>query len=150
MAWEDIENGENGETVRAKINALGRGAAPVPGTDTLLFQLKGANLNSTADQIFEKRAQFGDFVPTSIRAMNASTPISGAVGGIYTQSGKSGTSIINASQAWSGLTSTVKVIHPALVNAGMSVFNGDLYLSLSTPMGSTATCDIYVIGFIVP
>lgn len=120
--------------------------APVSGTYVTLFRLVGADMNSTADQAFTKMFEFSRFIPLQIIATNASTPILLSTGGIYTATAKGGIAVVAASQAWTGLTSTTKAVIPAISQAGLGLLTTNLYLSLTTPMGSAATCDMSVMG----
>lgn len=146
MSWVDIENGEGGESVREKLNNLGNGSAPIIGTYTRLFQLLGANMASTADQQFELVIPLLDYVPVMVMAMRASGAITSAVGGIYLGPNKTGIAMVAASQGWSGLNSTTKVLYPVIAAAGQAIHETPPYLSLTTPMGSPGTCDIYILG----
>lgn len=120
---------------------------PAPlGTYTTLFRLIGADMNSTGDQPFVKAFDFNRYIPILVLATNASTAILLATGGIYTGSAKSGSAIVAASQAWTGLNTTTKVVYPAVAAGGQSLLTGNLYLSLTTAMGSAGACDIYIMG----
>lgn len=151
MEFDQIQNGDSGASVRAKLNGMAARAAPLHGTETLLFKLEGADLNSTADQTFDKVFDFTEFVPVRVMAMGASSAITTAQGGIYTAPSKGGSVIVLAMYAWGQLTSTSKVSYPTIANSGSAKFDTEtIYLSLTTPMGSAATCDIYVLGFVRP
>lgn len=119
---------------------------PLPRND-LLFQLLGANMNSTADQIFEKVGPFTEWFTNNIWATNASLTLSVAVGGIYPAASKAGTAIIAAAQAWSGLAGpNVNGIQLSLPSTAAAIKTITPYLSLTTPQGAAATCDIYIFG----
>lgn len=120
--------------------------APRLGTYTTLFRLIGADMSSTADQAFVPAMQFSQFIPMTILATNASTPILLVTGGIYTSAAKGGTAVVSASQAWTALNSSTKVVYPAIATAGQAILTGSLFLSLTTPMGAPGICDIYVMG----
>lgn len=150
MDWLDISNGELGSSIRGKLNSLAKASAPLIGTETLLFALEGADLDTTADQVFTKIFDFDDYIPVRVIAVDASTPVSAATGGIYTEASKGGAAIVAASQAWSGLTSPSKVVYPAIPAAGMAKHSATPFLSLTTPMGAPATCNFYILGFVAP
>lgn len=117
------------------------------GSNTTLFRLTGANMNSTADQQFTKAFAFTNFVVDKIIATNASGAIALATGGVYTAPAKAGTAIVAAAQSWAGLTTTTKVANPAVTAAGQDLQAATaLYLSLTTAMGSAGTCDISIMG----
>ncbi len=150
MVWVDIENGESGASVRAKLNVLGRLAdtlAPIAGTSTVLARLIGANLNSIADQVFVPAFAFADFIPLMIIASNASGTIVNAQGGIYTGPNKTGLALVSAAQSWTAFTGPTKVIFPTISPAGQAIqtYTG-IYLSLTTPAGTAGTCDIRILG----
>lgn len=150
MAWSNITNGEDGLSVRNKLNDLAGSIAPKGGTETTLFKIEGANMNTTADQVFTKLFAFTDYVPIRILAVNHATSLTGTIGGIYTSTAKGGIAVVAASQAWGNLNAADKVMYPAISSAGMAKLTGDLYLSLTTPLGASATCDVYVMGFVKP
>ncbi len=104
-------------------------------------------MNSTADQPFSKLFGFTQFSIDRIVAMNASTPILLATGGIYTATAKGGTAVVAASQSWTALTGATKILTTTISAAGSDLLSASaLYLSLTTAMGSPATADIYVQG----
>lgn len=120
--------------------------APNLGTYTTLFRLIGADMNSTTDQALVPAMNFSKYIPILVLATNASTAILLSTGGIYTGASKGGTAIVAAAQAWTGLTSTTKVIYPSVAVAGQALFTGGLFLSLTAAMGAPGTADIYVMG----
>jgi hypothetical protein len=117
------------------------------GTDTLLFRLIGANMNSTADQTFVPVQPFTNYVITSIVATNASTSLTLAVGGIYQSVSKAGTPIVAATQVYSGLTTTSKVVNPTVNLTDVQTVTP--ILSLTVAQGSTATADLRIYGYIL-
>lgn len=122
-------------------------SAPVMGTVTTIFSLIGANMNTTADQAFAPSFVFSRFMVTSVIAMNASTSLTLAAGGIYTGTSKGGSAIVGASQVYSGLTGPTQVINPVLGVAGQTLFNSSAAnLSLTVPQGSAATANFYIMG----
>lgn len=146
MAWSNITNGEDGLSVRNKLNEMANAVALRSNVETELFTLVGADMNTTEDQKFEKTLDFSKYIITRIIAEDASVPLSGAIGGIFTAPSKGGIAVVAASQAWANLNSTTKVMFPAVAAAGVSKLEGDLYLSLTTPLGSAGTCKLTIMG----
>jgi membrane-bound inhibitor of C-type lysozyme len=119
-----------------------------PSSMELLAWLKGANMNSTADQamvMFVLPAQ--KYRVRRVTATNASGSLSTAAGGIYTALSKGGTAIVASTQTYSALTSSLLAedLTVAVPN-NVQPAGTPLYLSLTTPQGSTYTADIYVYG----
>lgn len=70
------------------------GNQPVQGGERVLWQLVGANMNTTADQAFVQQGVFSTYLITAIRAVNASTSLTLAAGGIYNTASKGGTPLV--------------------------------------------------------
>lgn len=113
----------------------------------VLYRLVGANMNSTSDQAMVRMHTFAAYVINNIYAVNPSGSAASAVGGIYTAAAKGGTAVVAASQAYTTLSGTNTNLILTTATAGRNRRTEDLILSLSTPHGSAATCDIYVFGF---
>ena len=123
------------------------GNQPIAGSERTLWVLAGANMNSTADQAFVAQGVFSTFLITAIRAVNASTSLTTAVGGIYNTASKGGTALVANSQVYSALTGATLGVDLTLVAFAKGVQSGAaLYLALTTPQGGAATADLYVIG----
>src|SRR5579862_8703081 len=118
--------------------------APPP-TD-LLFSLKQANFNSTSDQ--QLAATFSQrYRVKRIVVLNASISLTTVVGGFYTGTGKTGSVIVAASQAYSALTASNLVMEPTLnLPANWFAAETPIYLSLTTLQGAAANADVYVYG----
>lgn len=119
--------------------------------ENLLVALGSADFNSTADQAIAIPA--GEWVITRIIVYNASTNLTTAAGGIYTGSGKSGSTIVAASQAYTALTGSTKYLSLTLdTYATTTVHTGgsSIYLSLTTPQGGAATADVAIFGRNLP
>ncbi len=120
-----------------------------PPSSNLLFTLKSADFNSTADQILSPTFK-GQFRVTKIVVMNTSVNgMATAVGGIYSASAKATGQgiIVAAGQAYTGLTNSQTALELTLALASLVLRSGtSLYFSLTTAHGSTATADIYVYG----
>lgn len=112
----------------------------------VLFSLVGANMNSTADQQFTKLGTFTNWNAFTIVAVNPSTNLTTAVGGIYTAASKGGDAMIANTQVYTSLTSSVGRQPLTFVNTLCGVRTETPYLSLTTPQGSAATADFYIYG----
>lgn len=115
--------------------------------DGVLYRLVGANMNTTTDQALVRLHGFTAYVINNIYAINPSGSCASAVGGIYTAAAKGGTAVVAASQAYTTLSGTGTNLILTTATAGRNRRTEDLILSLTTPHGSAATCDIYVFGF---
>lgn len=129
----------------ADLVAAGCAVLSPPPTD-LLFTLKGANMNSTADQIMTPTFN-GKFRVKRIVVLNASVSLTTAAGGVYPAAAKGGTAVVASGQAYSALTAAAIALE-ATLNAASAVLAAgtSLYLSLTTGQGAPATADVYVYG----
>jgi hypothetical protein len=117
--------------------------------------LKGVNLNSTLDQQINFTPPAPTYVPLAIRLVNPSTSMSGsaAAGGIYSGVGKTGTLMVAASQAYTGLTSTAANTPGNFMVLTLTAANYNLstwYFSLTTAHGSASTVDLYMYCYAHP
>ncbi len=125
-----------------------RGAAAgvdQPNFNDLLFVLRGANMQSTADQAFSKVFGGSNYTANVMIARQRSGAASVACqGGIYDAAGKTGNQIVISTQSWVTLASGVIV--SAALNVPTILLANTPILSLTT--GSTAACtaDIYIFG----
>jgi hypothetical protein len=125
--------------------AAGCAVVNPPPTD-LLFSLKAANFNSTADQLLVPNFS-GRFRPKRFVVLNASLSLTTAAGGFYTAAAKGGTALVAASQAYSALTAANLATECTLAAAvDWWAAGTPVYLSLTTPQGVAATADVYVYG----
>ncbi|HQU16609.1 MAG TPA: hypothetical protein PLO69_10980 [Gammaproteobacteria bacterium] len=109
--------------------------------------LKGANMNTTADQPMVMLVWgLSKYVVTGISATNCTAPPTGAVGGIYTALARGGTAVVAAGQTYTALMTSAAI--EVLTNnvATTSLTAPQFYLSLTTASGTAETCDIYVDG----
>lgn len=122
--------------------------APLPfNQNRLLWSLTGANMNITADQAFTKAFTFSTFHIDRIRAVNASTSLTLAAGGIYGGAGKT-VPVVAAAQVYSGLTGgTMGMDLTALPLMLGNQAIAALYLALTVAQGGAATMDLYVYGW---
>jgi hypothetical protein len=117
-------------------------------TQRQLCSIRAADFNSTADQLCVLPAAVTTYKIIEIFETNCSSSPGSAAGGVYTAASKGGTAIVAASQTFV----TAQAIAPTIPNtlaANMATTRftaNPLYLSLTTPKGSAATCDMYVIG----
>ena len=113
----------------------------------VLFRLVGANMNSTSDQAFIKVGTFTNYLLTvGPMVTNTSASLTTAAGGIYSGASKSGVAIVAASQVYASAAGVNQGFNAARTFAGMGVMTATPFLSLTTPQGSAATADFYVIG----
>lgn len=116
----------------------------------VLYMLKGAKLDITTDQVFEKMGTFTHAIIQGVSACNASATPTSAAGGIYTGANKGGNAIIAAGTSWANLNSATRCLNITLA-ATQHLANGAPILSLTTATSvSGATCDIYIMGVTVP
>lgn len=114
----------------------------------VLYQLLGADMNTTADQPFVKMHNHAAYSLQFFRAMNASINMTTAAGGVYTGAAKSGITLVAASQVYTTLTAPAKGQALTVVAADTTGrLTADPIFSLTTPQGVAATCDLYVLGF---
>lgn len=114
----------------------------------VLWELRSADMNDDADQAFTKVGTFETYIITGIRACNASTSLTTAEGGIYTDEEKGGIAVVAADAAWTALTGATIGADMTVTAAGKDELDADaLYLSLGTEQGGAATADILVYGF---
>jgi len=122
----------------------------VVGPMQTLYHLIGADMNATSDQPFTKLHDYPAWCLLNYYVANPSISLTTAVGGLYTGAAKSGITLVAASQAWSALNATgAGLVLTAATPLGRGRITADPILSLTTPQGVAATCDIYVMGFAV-
>lgn len=112
-----------------------------------LFVKKSVNMNSTSDQAFNTLGNITAYAVVVIYVTNASISLTTAVGGLWTGASQTGNNLVAAGQAYSGLTSSTKLLALTLASgATTNVNTAPPILHLATPQGSTATADFYVFG----
>lgn len=120
---------------------------PIINRSQLLWSLTGANMNSTADQAFTKATTFTNYLISEIRAVNVSTSLTLAAGGVYDTASKGGTALVAAGQVYSGLTGSTLGLSLTLAAYALGLRAGaNLFLSLTVAQGGAATADLYVFG----
>lgn len=113
----------------------------------LLGKKEGVDFNSDADQLIQIN-NADKYVIRRILVTNATVDLDTAVGGIYTASTKGGSTVVAATQVYTGLSSIDKFLDLTLDTLALgSVLTDDtLYFSLTTAQGEPATADIYIFG----
>lgn len=127
-----------------------------PALGDLLAVLSSANFNpsvgggGTDQQIIPNFN--GKYRPKRIVALNTSVAgMSTAQGGIYTGAGRTGTTLVAAGQAYTGLANALTALELTLANPNVVLPAGTpMYLNLSVAQGATATADLYVFGDLYP
>lgn len=113
----------------------------------VLWYKTGADMNVTTDQAFTKNGTFTNFLVFTCRALNPSTSMTTAVGGIYTAAAKGGDALVANTQVYTSLTAAGAGQGLTLTALGAGLrSDAALYLSLTTAQGAAATADVYVIG----
>lgn len=126
---------------------VGPGVPPLQ-TGQQLFVLRGANMQSTADQQFAKLFAGTKYRITDIIALQASGGASvTCAGGVYDAASKGGNALVAAAQSWVTLAANVNVAPALAAVVSTALLSGTPYLSLTT--GSTAACtaNIFIFGY---
>ena len=116
-----------------------------------LFTCRGANLQNTADQTFEKVGGFVNYKITSIEAVGKTGGATVAcLGGIYTAAAKTGNILVAATQSWLSLSGVGKV-NVVTLGAPITtdVQSATPILSLSTGSTAAAIADLFVFGVVL-
>lgn len=134
------------------LDLLNSGCVPIAtfGSGIMLGFVKGANMNITTDQPFDMAPGWSSlfsFRITKITAQGASLSLTTAAGGIYQAASKAGTAIVAAGQVYTALTGPNLALDLTLA-AGTTVYapNTQPILSLTTPQGAAASCNVYIFG----
>ena len=123
-----------------------------------LFELRRANMASTADQVFKKVFAGGvRYKISRIVAVNRNTKTAAAaVGGIYTAAAKGGNQVVANSQTFTPMTTENSVRSLTLNtyandnNMADGTYSGsNLYLSLTTPAAAASVADFYIYGTVM-
>src|SRR6266446_4068784 len=87
----------------------------MPSRQEALFVLWGADLQSTADQPFQRNGAFVNYKITRIDSICRSGGVTvSCLGGIYTGVNKSGSALVSAAQSWLGLSAAGKSLDVTL------------------------------------
>ena len=119
------------------------------GGQFMVFKLIGANFNSTADQAMTAVGTLpSKWRAANVIVTNASINLTTAAGGVYSAASKAGTAVVAAAQTYTACTTSTKFTSASINGSLADIFNGStqLYLSLTTGQGATATADVYVIA----
>lgn len=132
------------------VGAIGGGQpiSQATGGVVKLFELRGANLNSTADQSFSKVGAFTRYQVTAMMSRRVTGNALIAAGGIYTGASKTGTAIVAAAQVWSALSAADKTLSPTIASLTDAI-QATPILSLTTAAGGAATADIHIYGVVL-
>lgn len=129
-------------------------AGPNPYSQRVLASLLNADFNNANnDQPILLPSLLNAFQLTGIIVANASVSLSVAVGGFYPQVSQGGSAIVAAGQTYSALTSSALLLNATLTAYAQAQYftrtqltNWAIYLNLTTPQGSVATANVYLLG----
>jgi hypothetical protein len=124
----------------------------IGGGPTLLGRLVGADFNVVTDQIIPWFVPSGHtYQITAIAVRNPSTSLTTAAGGFYTAAGKTGTTLVAATQVYTGATGAATVQNVTIAAAGLAANLGAAVppiFALTTAQGVAAKGDIFVYGYV--
>lgn len=134
-------------------NGVVADGGPMP-TGRVIVAGRSLNFNTVLDQPIVFPQWVTAFRLASIIVTNASISLTTAVGGFYPAASKGGTPIVAATQVYSALTASSKLLLATLASFGsttrfssanLATIGGLLaiYFSLTTAQGAAATADIY-------
>ncbi len=129
----------------------------LPAAARVLAAGRSYNFNTTNDQPIPIPQRVLAFQLTGIIVTNASRSLTTAVGGFYPAPVKGGLALVPAIQTYSMLTNNTLLLNLTLSSFGqntrfssvnLSSLAGftSIWFSLTTPQGSVATADIYLVG----
>lgn len=120
-------------------------------THRLLFILRGANFQSTSDQIFTKVGIFTNYIPTRIVGVRISGGATVAcAGGVYTGASKTGNQIVAVAQSWIGLSGAGKIQDASIAAiVTTDIQSATPFLSLTTGSTGAVTGDVFIFGLIL-
>jgi len=134
---------------------VGDGGSPI-GSAFVLASLLSADFNTTADQPIALPSTVNYFALTGIIIAAASTSLTTAAGGFYPTTSKGGSAIVSSAQAYSALTANTLLMNATLTAYAQAQFfsrtqlaDWAIYLSLTTPQGSDALANIYLLGTVL-
>jgi hypothetical protein len=146
----DLQAATVGQAIPVQPSVISDGQVPsVIGSQCVVGQIIGANMNVTTDQQFAW-TQGGKFIVTGMISTNPSLSMTTAAGGVYNATSKSGV-IVAAATAYSNLTvaTSAQLTLTAATNVWTYTAATMPYLSLTTGQGVAATADIYLIGYVI-
>jgi hypothetical protein len=109
---------------------------------------RGVNMATTTDQALTVPAPPYPYVLSNIVLANCSAvPSALTAGGVYTATGKGGSTLIPAATGYGALGGIGKTLGVALSSGSVTPVSATtLYFSLSVPSGVAATCDVFLYG----
>ena len=128
-------------------------AGPLGANLPVLGYLLSADFAATSDQPIVLPSTMTAFQLTGIVIANTTLSLTTAAGGFYPEAAKGGTPIVAASQVYSALTTSAKLMEATLASFGSTSYftrsileDWAIYFSLTTGQGANAYADIYLIG----
>lgn len=123
---------------------------PNSNTQQLLFILRSANFQSTADQAFTKVFSGTNYKVTEIAAVRKTGGGSVAcAGGIYDAASKGGNALVGVAQSWVTLAANVNVIATLAAVVSTALTTATPFLSLTTGSTAAVTADVFIWGYCV-
>lgn len=126
------------------------GAIPNTQVSQVLFVIRGANMQSTADQAFTKLFSGTNYMVSQIIAVRKSGGASVVcAGGVYDAAAKGGNALVGVAQSWVALAANVNVVPTLAAVVSTALLSATPFISLTT--GSTAACtaDLFIIGYCI-
>jgi hypothetical protein len=128
------------------INTTGSSAA----YGQMLFVLRNANMQSTADQQFTKVFNGTNYRIVDIIAVRKTGAASGTcAGGIYSAASKGGNALVASGQSWVTLAASVNVVPSLAAVAATALCTTTPYLSLTTGSTGACTADLFIFGYVI-
>lgn len=126
------------------MTATSVGAVPSNRTVQLLWELRNANMQSTADQAFTKVFTGTKWAANAVQStLIAGTITALTAGGIYTAASKAGNALVSAAQLWTAVPLL------AALAANSQQTSSALFLSLTVGSLSASTADILIFGYVL-
>lgn len=130
------------------------GVPMIEDTSTILFQIIGADMAVTTDQLFVKRTglrDFTNFVITDVIFVRKTGAYNTAcLYGVYSAAAAAGNAWVATGASAAALTGAAKIIKSTLAAiAGTEYAVNAPYLKLGTANGAALTADVFVRGIIV-
>lgn len=117
-----------------------------------IAKLLGADLTLTTDQplVFTVTPALWLVRRILVRRVSGAFGV-GCLGGFYTAAGKTGTTVVSATQSYAGLTGAGTVVDAAIIAAATTTMLsvGALFFALTTGNTGALTADIHVFGDIL-
>lgn len=153
MPIEQSGNITAGHLVVFTANNVVQDGGPLAAAQKVLAVAQGVDFNATSDYEIALPSTLQQFQLTGIIITNASISLTTAVGGFYPTTSKGGTPIVAATQVYSALTASTKLLAATLASYGSTtkfdrniLTDWAIYFALTTAQGAAATADIYIQG----